>query len=80
MNQENMIRAGFLKTALLEIKESIIAQNKIIAELPAKILQQTDKQYATKIELQKLTSRVSWYAFITPILTGILAFFVGRYI
>jgi len=69
----------YMKEAIKTIKENMVTAdsmdlaNEKLAKIIAKeVLDCVAKNYATKLALEKVKSRVNWYSFIVPILTGAL--------
>jgi len=68
----------FIKEALEELKIIAKQQANDLICLPDKIIIKTDERYATKIELERMRSRVNWYAWLTPIATLVIGLLISR--
>ena len=52
------------------LAEMDLANEKLAKRIAVEVLACVSKDYATKLALEKIKSRINWYAWITPVLTG----------
>lgn len=81
MNQtfrDDKMEIKYIKEVLDEIRKIAKEQAEELSGLPEKIIIRTDEKYATKIELERLRSKINWYAWLTPIGTFIIGLLIAK--
>ena len=78
MSPETRSAFKLMDEKFCNLEEKLSSLIKKVDNLPFELSQIANEKYATKIEVERVKSRVNFYAWIVPILTGILGFLASK--